>query len=86
MNEYLFGPIVPPRTPHPLTNEKIPVTLGHEFSAIVEETSPELADISIGDKVAVFPLLADSTCDACRRGHPNLCSNFGSIGYSGRLI
>jgi len=83
LHEYLEGPIIIPSTPHPLTGEKIPVTLGHEFSATVVEVGSEFSDLQTGDKVAVFPMLSDSTCPSCRRGMPNCCSSSGSIGFSG---
>jgi threonine dehydrogenase-like Zn-dependent dehydrogenase len=61
----------------------MPVTLGHEFSATVAEVGTEVRDIQPGDKVAVFPLLADFSCGSCLRGRPNCCANAGSIGFSG---
>lgn len=33
LHEYMDGPVfVPDKVPHPLTGEKAPITLGHEFS------------------------------------------------------
>ncbi|KAL7272801.1 hypothetical protein RUND412_004376 [Rhizina undulata] len=41
LHEYLGGPNFIPTKPHPLTNEYLPVILGHEFSGIVVEVGPE---------------------------------------------
>jgi (R,R)-butanediol dehydrogenase/meso-butanediol dehydrogenase/diacetyl reductase len=75
--------MIPTTAEHPLTGQKAPVTLGHEFSAIVAEVGSEVSDLQAGDKVAIFPLLSDATCVRCRQGRPNCCSIFGSIGFSG---
>lgn len=83
LNEYLSGPFIIPTSAHPLTGEQLPVTLGHEISATVTEVGSQITDIQKGDKVAVFPLLADNTCGPCQRGHPNCCASFGTIGFSG---
>ncbi|KAI2732803.1 hypothetical protein DTO012A8_10172 [Penicillium roqueforti] len=37
IHEYLAGPTIVPATPHPLTDQKLPTTLGHEFSGTIEE-------------------------------------------------
>jgi threonine dehydrogenase-like Zn-dependent dehydrogenase len=83
LHEYLGGPTLIPTAPHPLTKEKLPVTLGHEFSGTVEEVGEGLNDIRVGDKVAIFPILYDDTCGVCRRGLNNICVNSGAIGLTG---
>lgn len=88
LHEFLTGPMIIPATAHPLTGEKIPVTLGHEISATVVEVGSDVnrddvEHLNPGDKVAVFPLLADNSCPSCLRGRPNCCASFGSIGFSG---
>ncbi|KAL2069474.1 hypothetical protein VTL71DRAFT_14153 [Oculimacula yallundae] len=37
LHEYLGGTEYAPRTPHPVTGEKLPITLGHEFSGTILE-------------------------------------------------
>ncbi|KAH6709504.1 chaperonin 10-like protein [Leptodontidium sp. MPI-SDFR-AT-0119] len=83
LHEYLGGPTLIPTAPHPLTKEKLPVTLGHEFSGTIEEVGEGLNDIRVGDKVAIFPILYDDTCGVCRRGLNNICVNSGAIGLTG---
>ena len=46
------------------TKLEAPLTLGHEFAGIIEET---------GVRVAIDPAQPCHRCDLCERGHPNLC-------------
>ncbi|EAU37433.1 conserved hypothetical protein [Aspergillus terreus NIH2624] len=85
LHEYLSGPITVPQTPHAITGQKLPVTLGHEFSGTVEEVGAGVSRVRVGDRVAVKPNLADGTCPCCVRGRPNCCRNLGFIGYSSGL-
>ena len=47
------GPNLCPTTPHPITGETVPLTFGHEFSAIVTEVGEGVKDFKEGDRVAV---------------------------------
>jgi len=71
-----------PAIPHPITGEKLPTTLGHEFSGTVEEVGTRVTGFKVGDHVAVKPNLFDGTCSRCTRGRFNSCENLGFIGYS----
>lgn len=86
LHEYMGGPHAVPRTPHPVTGEKLPTTLGHEFSGIIEEVGADVTDLKVGDKVAVKPNLSDGTCWSCSIGRLNCCNSLGFIGYSGELF
>lgn len=55
-----------------------PIILGHEFSAVVEQ-SP-VAAFRAGDRVAVFPLIPCGTCPSCRAGHPAQCDTYDYLG------
>ncbi|KAL9602497.1 MAG: hypothetical protein Q9219_001791 [cf. Caloplaca sp. 3 TL-2023] len=83
LNEYLGGPNIIPTNPHPITKEKTPLTLGHEFSGVVEEIGEDVEDIQIGQRVSVQPIIYDGTCGACRNGLINCCDNNGFVGLSG---
>ncbi|KAL5322562.1 hypothetical protein ACEPPN_010535 [Leptodophora sp. 'Broadleaf-Isolate-01'] len=83
LHEFLGGPAFVPQTPHPVTQEKIPITLGHEFSGTVTEIGPDVTSIKIGQRVAVQPTIFDGTCGACKRGLQNVCYNGGFVGLSG---
>lgn len=83
LHEYLGGANIIPTSPHPITKEKAPLTLGHEFSGVIEEVGDDVHDIQIGQRVSVQPIIYDGTCGACRDGLINCCDNNGFIGLSG---
>ncbi|KAJ5106714.1 hypothetical protein N7456_003389 [Penicillium angulare] len=84
LHEYLAGPIAVPVNPHRITGDKLPTTLGHEFSGTIEEVGEGVTGLNVGDKVAVNPSLSDGTCGNCEIGRSNSCYNLGFIGYSSR--
>jgi len=67
MEEYLYGPIVTPTKPHPLTKEKIPLILGHEFCGEVVSVGNNVCNVNIGDKVAPYPVLSCGSCYWCKQ-------------------
>ena len=73
-----------PTTPHPITKEKVPLTLGHEFGGTIEEIGEDVRDIKVGSRVAVQPITYDGTCNACKEGYINCCDNNGFVGLSGK--
>lgn len=86
LQEYLGGPNLMPTTPHPITNEKVPLTLGHEISGVIEEVGDGVHDIKVGARVTIQPIIYDGTCGACREGYINCCDNNGFVGLSGRRL
>ena len=72
-----------PVTPHPITNEMVPLTLGHEFCGHIEEVGDDVDDIKIGERVVVQPIIYDGTCGACKEGLINCCDSNGFVGLSG---
>jgi threonine dehydrogenase-like Zn-dependent dehydrogenase len=55
--------------------QKEPMTLGHEFMGIVEETGPKVIKLKRGDRVVVpFPI-ACGRCFFCQDGLPGHCEN-----------
>ncbi|KAH6952886.1 hypothetical protein HG530_000496 [Fusarium avenaceum] len=85
VHEYLGGNnLIPkPGTPHPITGETSPLTLGHEFSGIIEEVGSEVTRLKKGDRVCVQPIIYDNECGSCKRGLVNCCDKNGFIGLSG---
>jgi D-arabinose 1-dehydrogenase-like Zn-dependent alcohol dehydrogenase len=58
----------------PLSNLKLPHTLGHEIEGEVVAVGPDVKDIKIGARYAAFPWIGCGKCAACLRGDENLCS------------
>lgn len=83
LHEYLGGANLIPTTPHPITKESVPLTLGHEFSGTVEELGSGVTKLKVGDRVCLRPTIYDGTCRACRDGAPNCCWSNGFVGLSG---
>jgi len=57
-----------------------PILLGHEFWGWIEEAGAGVAGLQRGDRVVVYPLLADGSCDQCLSGHSNRCRERRLIG------
>lgn len=80
-------PSFSPSSPHPVTKESIPITIGHEFSGTIVELGPDIpaayASLAVGQKVAVQPTIYCRQCGACKNQAENACSNGGFVGLSG---
>lgn len=50
-----------------------PVTLGHEFSAVVTQVGEGVQSLQVGDHVVVAPRLVCGSCIHCRNGNPGQC-------------
>ncbi|MGJ8515601.1 2,3-butanediol dehydrogenase [Carnimonas bestiolae] len=84
LHEYLAGPIfIPVGTPHPLTGDKAPVILGHEFAGEIVEVGDGVSDYRVGDRVTVEPIINDPDSKASRQGLYNLCDKMGFYGLAG---
>ncbi|ANH04794.1 zinc-dependent alcohol dehydrogenase family protein [Shinella sp. HZN7] len=57
-----------------------PVTLGHEFSGIVEAVGKAVIDVHPGMRITGDPNIHCGRCAQCRRGRINLCENLQAIG------
>ena len=59
----------------------IPVTLGHEFAGVVEETCGDSCGLKKGDWVTGIPACYNcGHCEFCRRGEVTLCPEHKSLG------
>jgi 2-desacetyl-2-hydroxyethyl bacteriochlorophyllide A dehydrogenase len=56
-----------------------PRVMGHEISAIVEESFPG-SRLAAGDVVYVMPYIACGVCVACRQGKTNCCTKLQVLG------
>jgi len=78
--ELTSGPGMIRLSPHPLSGEEPPVTLGHELvGTLVEGSSPD-GSIQPGARVTVDACLRCGVCAACQRGDYHLCRYGGSVG------
>ena len=84
LHEYLAGPIfIPVGENHPLSHDKAPITMGHEYCGEITELGEGVEGFAIGDRVAIEPIYNCGKCDACRDGLYNLCKDMGFVGLSG---
>ncbi|KAJ5178839.1 alcohol dehydrogenase [Penicillium capsulatum] len=83
LHEYLSGPVLIPKREHPITKEKPPVTMGHEFSGLIETVGDDVKGFARGQRAVVRPTIFDGQCMACRQGYRHCCKNIGFIGLSG---
>ncbi|OJI91196.1 hypothetical protein ABZX51_004261 [Aspergillus tubingensis] len=83
IHEYCGGPVLVPEKPHAITGTSLPVTLGHEFSGIVEEVGEDVTHISPGQRAVVRPTIFDRECIPCKQGYEHCCEKIGFIGLSG---
>ena len=80
LHEYYAGPIFIPTEPHPLTGQRMPLTLGHEFSGVITDVGAGVTDYAAGDRVAIMPLYRCGHCGPCRAGNYNICQQIGFHG------
>jgi D-arabinitol dehydrogenase (NADP+) len=59
---------------------QFPLIPGHEIVAEVVSYGPDTNGPELGSKVVVDPATFCGACNACRRGEPGHCENFGSLG------
>lgn len=83
LHEYTSGPVLVPKSEHPITGETSPVTMGHEFSGTIVEVGEGVTRFAPGQRAVVRPTIYDKTCAACRQGSRHCCENIGFIGLSG---
>ncbi|RRQ29040.1 butanediol dehydrogenase [Rhodococcus sp. Eu-32] len=84
IHEYRGGPIsTPVQAPHPLTGERTPIVLGHEFCGTVVAVGDGVDRIRVGQRVAANAALWCGRCAACVDGHTNVCHSIGFHGVSG---
>ncbi len=61
---------------------RTPVTLGHEFSGIVEKIGPDVSRVVPGDRVVAVAIQGCGSCDLCRAGSTQLCPDRVAVGLS----
>ncbi|WP_440896608.1 2,3-butanediol dehydrogenase [Amphibacillus sp. Q70] len=70
--------LLPTDEVHPLSNRKMPLTLGHEFSGTITEVGKDVTSLKVGDRVCIEPNLRCGKCKECREGNYHLCRHSGA--------
>jgi (R,R)-butanediol dehydrogenase/meso-butanediol dehydrogenase/diacetyl reductase len=83
INEFVEGPFIINKDPHPLTNKSIPLIPCQEYGGIVEEIGKEVDKSIMGAQVAVLPLVFCGECEYCQNGKQNLCPKAAYHGLLG---
>jgi (R,R)-butanediol dehydrogenase/meso-butanediol dehydrogenase/diacetyl reductase len=86
LHEYLEGPIfIPPQgSPHPISGEAAPVTLGHEFSGTITALGDGVTDLEVGQNVVVEPYIIHEDVDTGPDAEYQLSKDMNFIGLGGR--
>lgn len=81
LEEYRHGPVViPVEHPHGLTGRRAPLTMGHEFSGVVDALGPGVDKVRVGERVVPDIVLFCGHCVFCRQHQYALCSDWAAIG------
>jgi L-iditol 2-dehydrogenase len=63
---------------------KYPFRVGHEFSAIVQETGRRVKRLKPGTRVAIEPAMSCGQCDQCRAHRRHTCRRLRFLGCPGQ--
>lgn len=61
---------------------KPPITMGHEFTGIIEKIQDDVSGFSEGDRIVMATSISCGECFFCKRGWSNLCINLAPMGFS----
>ena len=61
---------------------KVPTTIGHEFSGVVEAKGKNVDNVELGDIVSAEGHIVCNVCRNCMRGKRHLCPNTKGIGVN----
>ena len=68
LKEYASGPVMIPQ-------DKVPLTMGHEFVGRVVALGDGVNDFKVGDRVSGVGYWYCGECYCCKRGYYNICEN-----------
>jgi 2-desacetyl-2-hydroxyethyl bacteriochlorophyllide A dehydrogenase len=74
--EMMTGDFTDPRWVH------YPIIPGHEWSGTVVEVGPEVASVTVGDRVVCEGFIPCHRCARCRAGDTHWCENIEALGFT----
>jgi (R,R)-butanediol dehydrogenase / meso-butanediol dehydrogenase / diacetyl reductase len=82
LHEYTHGPQFIPTAPHPRTGRSAPITMGHEFTGVVEAVGTEVQGFKEGDRIVSEASLPCGRCVHCLKGEYILCREPAYLGFA----
>jgi L-iditol 2-dehydrogenase len=61
---------------------KPPITMGHEFTGLIETVGRSVKGFSAGDRIVMATSISCGECYYCRKGWSNLCASLNPMGFS----
>jgi len=61
---------------------RYPLTLGHEWSGVVQAIGTGVQGIAPGDRVVAECIIPCGTCGPCRSGATNVCTTYAELGFT----
>jgi (R,R)-butanediol dehydrogenase/meso-butanediol dehydrogenase/diacetyl reductase len=83
INEFVEGPFLINREPHPRTGIGVPIIPCQEYGGVIEDVGESVEKELIGKQVAVLPLTSCGECEHCKSGDQNYCSEMAYHGLLG---
>jgi (R,R)-butanediol dehydrogenase/meso-butanediol dehydrogenase/diacetyl reductase len=81
LHEYLDGPVLITEEAHPVTGQKAPITLGHEFSGTVVGVGDGVSSVKVGERVTADCPISCGKCFYCMRDLPTHCLEVFYAGF-----
>lgn len=83
INEFIEGPYIINKEPHPMTGISAPLVPCQEYGGIIKAVGANVDPALVGKQVSVLPLSACGTCINCQRHNPNTCEKLVYKGLCG---
>lgn len=61
---------------------RYPLTLGHEWSGVVESVGAGVSEIAPGDRCVAECIIPCGACRSCRAGATNVCETYAELGFT----
>jgi propanol-preferring alcohol dehydrogenase len=60
---------------------RMPITLGHEVAGMVVKVGGQVADVNVGDRVALHYNISCGECEYCKSGNDQFCPSVQMLGH-----